>query len=53
MVLVEVDGIAIADKIVTLSDDAVAHEVRVVLGNQLETKPHPPVEGADLSARKI
>ena len=53
VVLVEVDGIAIADKIVTLSDDAVAHEVRVVLGNQLEAKPHPPVESLDLSARKI
>jgi cyclic beta-1,2-glucan synthetase len=30
--LVEVDGITIADKIVTLRDDALLHEVRVVLG---------------------
>jgi len=33
--LVELDGIAVADKIVTLRDDALLHEVRVVLG----TKP--------------
>jgi cellobiose phosphorylase len=33
--LVELDGIAVADKIVTLRDDALPHEVRVVLG----TKP--------------
>jgi len=33
--LVELDGVAAADKIVTLRDDALPHEVRVVLG----TKP--------------
>jgi len=31
----ELDGVAAADKIVTLRDDALPHEVRVVLG----TKP--------------
>jgi hypothetical protein len=31
----ELDGIAVADKIVTLRDDALPHEVRVVL----RTKP--------------
>jgi cellobiose phosphorylase len=33
--LVELDGVAVANKIVTLRDDALPHEVRVVLG----TKP--------------
>ena len=33
--LVELDGVAAADKIVTLHDDALPHEVRVILG----TKP--------------
>jgi len=32
---VELDGVAAADKIVTLRNDALPHEVRVVLG----TKP--------------
>jgi len=32
--LVEVDGIAVSDKIVTLRDDARPHEVRVVLGTE-------------------
>jgi cyclic beta-1,2-glucan synthetase len=32
--LVELDGIAIADKMVTLRNDALPHEVRVVLGTQ-------------------
>ncbi len=31
---VEVDGIAVADKMVTLRDDARPHEVRVVLGTE-------------------
>jgi cyclic beta-1,2-glucan synthetase len=35
VILVELDGVAAADKIVTLRDDALLHEVRVVLG----TKP--------------
>jgi cyclic beta-1,2-glucan glucanotransferase len=30
--LMELDGVAVADKIVTLRDDALPHEVRVVLG---------------------
>jgi len=30
--LVEVDGIMVANKIVTLRDDGLRHEVRVVLG---------------------
>jgi hypothetical protein len=30
--VVEVDGVAVADKIVPLHDDAQPHEVRVVLG---------------------
>jgi cyclic beta-1,2-glucan synthetase len=34
VVLLEVDGIAIPDKIVTLRDDALDHEVRVVLGTK-------------------
>ncbi|PYJ42005.1 MAG: protein ndvB, partial [Verrucomicrobia bacterium] len=34
VVLVEVDGIAVPDKIVTLRDDALGHEVRVVLGTK-------------------
>jgi len=34
VVLVEVDGIAVPDKIVTLRDDALRHEVRVVLGTK-------------------
>ena len=32
--LVELDGVAAADKIVTLRDDALPHEVRVVLGTK-------------------
>ncbi|HEX7518412.1 MAG TPA: hypothetical protein VF345_14115, partial [Chthoniobacterales bacterium] len=32
--LVEVDGIAVADKMVTLRDDALPHEVRVVMGTE-------------------
>ncbi len=32
--LVELDGVAIADKIVTLHDDGVPHEIRVVLGTK-------------------
>jgi cyclic beta-1,2-glucan synthetase len=32
VILVEVDGITVADKIVTLRDDGLRHEVRVVLG---------------------
>jgi cellobiose phosphorylase len=32
--LVEVDGIAVADKMVTLRDDALPHEVRVVMGKE-------------------
>jgi len=35
VILVELDGVAAADKVVTLRDDALTHEVRVVLG---ETK---------------
>jgi cyclic beta-1,2-glucan synthetase len=35
--LVELDGIAVADKIVTLRDDALPHEVRVVLGPKPST----------------
>jgi cellobiose phosphorylase len=35
--LVELDGIAVADKIVTLRDDALPHEVRVVLGTKPST----------------
>jgi cellobiose phosphorylase len=34
VVLVEVDGVLAADKIVTLRDDEQTHEVRVVLGNK-------------------
>jgi cyclic beta-1,2-glucan synthetase len=32
--LVELDGVPAADKIVTLHDDALTHEVRVVLGSK-------------------
>jgi cyclic beta-1,2-glucan synthetase len=32
--LVEVDGIAVAEKMVTLRDDALPHEVRVVMGTE-------------------
>jgi hypothetical protein len=32
--LVEVDGVAVVDKMVTLRDDARPHEVRVVLGTE-------------------
>jgi cyclic beta-1,2-glucan synthetase len=35
--LVEIDGIAVADKIVRLRDDALPHEVRVVLGTEPQT----------------
>jgi cellobiose phosphorylase len=35
--LVELDGVAASDKMITLRDDALAHEVRVVLGS----KPPP------------
>jgi cellobiose phosphorylase len=35
--LVELDGIAVADKIVTLRNDALPHEVRVVLGTKPST----------------
>jgi cyclic beta-1,2-glucan synthetase len=35
--LVELDGIAVADKIVRLRDDALPHEVRVVLGTKPST----------------
>ena len=34
VVLVEVDGIAAPNKIVALRDDAVPHEVRVVMGTE-------------------
>src|SRR5437867_3271491 len=34
VVLVEVDGIAVPDEIVTLRDDGLGHEVRVVLGSK-------------------
>jgi cellobiose phosphorylase len=34
VVLVEIDGIAVPDKIVMLRDDALGHEVRVVLGTK-------------------
>ncbi len=51
--LVEVDGIAVADKIVTLLDDGVPHEVRVVLGEPLETSPQLPVEREGVPAHKI
>jgi hypothetical protein len=30
---VELDGVVAADKLITLRDDALPHEVRVVLGN--------------------
>jgi len=30
----EVDGIAVADKMVILRDDALPHEVRVVMGTE-------------------
>jgi cyclic beta-1,2-glucan synthetase len=36
--LVELDGVAAADKIVTLRDDALPHEVRVVLGSKPSDK---------------
>jgi hypothetical protein len=32
VILLELDGVAVADKIVTLRDDALHHEVRVVMG---------------------
>jgi len=32
--LLELDGVAVADKIVTLRDDALSHQVRVVLGTK-------------------
>jgi cyclic beta-1,2-glucan synthetase len=51
--LVEVDGIAAADKIVTLLDDGVPHEMRVVLGEPLETSPQLPVEREGVPAHKI
>jgi len=35
--LMEIDGIAVADKIVRLRDDALPHEVRVVLGTEPQT----------------
>jgi cyclic beta-1,2-glucan synthetase len=35
--LVEIDGIAVADKIVRLRDDALPHEVRAVLGTKPQT----------------
>jgi cyclic beta-1,2-glucan synthetase len=37
--LVEVDGVTVADKMVTLRDDALPHEVRVVLGTQPPVRP--------------
>src|SRR5437762_637542 len=37
VVLMELDGVAVADKIVTLRDDALPHEVRVVLGTKPST----------------
>jgi cellobiose phosphorylase len=41
--LVEVDGIAVAEKVVTLLDDGSPHEVCVVLGEQPATSPQEPV----------
>ncbi len=41
VVLVELDGNAVPDKIVTLRDDAQTHEVRVVLGKQSEAPSSP------------
>jgi cellobiose phosphorylase len=35
VILVELDGVAAADKTVRLRDDTLAHEVRVVLGIKL------------------
>jgi cyclic beta-1,2-glucan synthetase len=35
--LVELDGVASTDKVITLRDDALAHEVRVVLGSKPPT----------------
>jgi cyclic beta-1,2-glucan synthetase len=37
VILVELDGVAAADKIVTLRNDSQPHEVRVVLGTKLPT----------------
>ena len=42
--LVEVDGVAVTDKLVTLHYDGSSHEVRVVLGKHPETSPEEPVE---------
>jgi hypothetical protein len=35
--LVELDGLAVADKIVTLRDERLLHELRVVLGSKPPT----------------
>ena len=42
--LVEVDGIAVPDKMVPLRDDGSPHEVRVVLGEPPATSPQESVE---------
>ena len=42
VMLVELDGVALADKTVKLNDDATPHEVRVVLGKQ----PEPSLQNA-------
>jgi cyclic beta-1,2-glucan synthetase len=44
---VEVDGIAAANKIVTLRDDAAPHEVRVLLGKQSKAGAERSIECAN------
>jgi cellobiose phosphorylase len=46
--LVEVDGVTVADKIVTLRDDAVPHKVRVVLGTNSSQLDGGKTEAANL-----
>ena len=47
VILVEVDGVAVADKTIALIDDGTPHEVRVVLGAPPEPTPKEAAELAE------
>ena len=49
VILVEVDGVAVADKTIALIDDGTPHEVRVVLGTPPEPTPREAAELAEIN----